>query len=373
MALIHRLFHGLALMATLVPSSLIAQGAGVASKLYPVADQQGKRHGYINGNGTLIVPLAYEGADQFSEGMGRVTQNGLCGYVNPVGQLIIACLYQRAASFVEGAAAVKLKDKWGLINKDGTWLTDQFTGEVGSFHSGMATLNLGEKWTFISAKSLKPLPEQYEAVQTATEGLAAVQAGGLWGFIDAEGTMQIPPQFQSVAGFSCGRAQVTIEGKTGFIDRTGRVVIKGLSKTSYFFENYAVTRPEEGESAVIDVSGRIMPIPPCEALDLPGEGWIAAQQRGSWGYIAINAGRWAISPQYAEAEPFKNGRAVVVNARGRFGMIDRKRKTVIPFQFGFLGDFDGPLAPMSTSAGFAIQEFGYVDQHGAVKWPPKNR
>ena len=77
--------------------------------------------GYIDRNGTLIIPAQYDAAAGFSKGLAPVKLKGKWGYIDRNGALIIPAQYDDAGGFSEGLAPVKLKGKWGYIDRNGTW------------------------------------------------------------------------------------------------------------------------------------------------------------------------------------------------------------------------------------------------------------
>lgn len=91
--------------------------------------------GVINKNNQFIVPFGkYEEIDSFREGLAKVgikvastgvMDNGKMdlgrrfGFINPQGTLVIPTQYYDAAFFQEGLANVAIKDKYGFIDKHG--------------------------------------------------------------------------------------------------------------------------------------------------------------------------------------------------------------------------------------------------------------
>jgi hypothetical protein len=65
-----------------------------------------KKHGFVDKNGKLIVPLIYDEALTFSEGMAAVMQNFKWGYIDSTGKTIVELQYNEAMSFHDGLAVV---------------------------------------------------------------------------------------------------------------------------------------------------------------------------------------------------------------------------------------------------------------------------
>ena len=85
-------------------------------------------YGYIDREGKEVIPLIYDGAFNFSEGLARVaiedSGKEKCGYIDTTGKEVIPLIYDGAYSFSEGLAMVGMEDsegdiKWGYIDMTG--------------------------------------------------------------------------------------------------------------------------------------------------------------------------------------------------------------------------------------------------------------
>jgi len=74
-----------------------------------------ERWGFID----KIIPLTYNKAGIFSEGLARVNVNKKWGYVDTAGNEVIAPKYERARVFINGYAKVRLARKWLIIDREG--------------------------------------------------------------------------------------------------------------------------------------------------------------------------------------------------------------------------------------------------------------
>jgi hypothetical protein len=139
------------------------------------------RHfGFTDGAGNEVVPLKYDAARDFSEGLAMVSvykgdgelKQIACGYIDTTGKEVIALQYRHALDFGEGLAAVQNFDnKWGYINKSGTMV----------------------------------IPFEFDDASPFDMGKAFVKRNGKLGFIDTAGTMTItgdaPPDTATRAGW----------------------------------------------------------------------------------------------------------------------------------------------------------------------------
>lgn len=71
------------------------------------------------------------------------------GYINCSGELKIPMIYEEANNFSEGLAGVKLNDKWGFIDKDGNIKIGFNYDEVNNFKDGIALVRVNEKYFYV--------------------------------------------------------------------------------------------------------------------------------------------------------------------------------------------------------------------------------
>lgn len=78
-----------------------------------------KKYGFLNLAGSEIIPLIYDDAHSFSEGLAAVCRNGKWGFVDKTGKEVILPGFDRVLPFDNSLAAVTVDGKWGLIDKEG--------------------------------------------------------------------------------------------------------------------------------------------------------------------------------------------------------------------------------------------------------------
>ena len=71
--------------------------------------QDGK-WGYINTSGELVIPLQFELARPFSEGLAAVKQDGKWGFIDQTGKVMISPQYDYVLNFQDGLAVVGDQD-----------------------------------------------------------------------------------------------------------------------------------------------------------------------------------------------------------------------------------------------------------------------
>ena len=141
------------------------------------------------------------------------------GYCDWNKKIVIPIQYDDAYVFSEGLAAVEINGKWGYIDKKGNMVIPAVYDDVWDFREGLASVEINGKHGFIDTKGNMVIPAVYDDAYVFSEGLAAVEINGKWGFIDTKGNMAIPAMYELALDFSEGLACVEINGKFGCIDK----------------------------------------------------------------------------------------------------------------------------------------------------------
>jgi hypothetical protein len=121
-----------------------------------------------------------------------------------------------------------------------------------------------------------------------SEGRIAIRRDKKLGYIDLEGKIAVEPRYDQGGEFSEGMAAVQSEGHWVFISKSGEIMAEFPAGVAFA---YPLSEGLSLVTADTDGGGRKM------------------------GYVDRN-GKWAIKPAYDDAEPFKNGLALVGLWRG---------------------------------------------------------
>ncbi len=78
--------------------------------------------GYLDLQGRIVIPLIYDHASSFSEGLGAVRKDGKWGYVDRDGKVVIPLKFDDAGSFASGLAPAKIGEQSGFINRSGEFV-----------------------------------------------------------------------------------------------------------------------------------------------------------------------------------------------------------------------------------------------------------
>ena len=290
-------------------------------RLFPIYVREGrsrKRYnaGYIDCTGQIVIPVQYEDAYPFRNGLAAAKQSGRWGVIDPSGTFVISPTYRRPLVFTEGRAELPTLDE-----KD------------------------GDKRGVISSAGEVIVKPRYRSVSHFSDGLACVCDGQLYGYIDLEGNQVIPPFFEDARAFSEGLAAVKLNGAWGYIypDASTAVPIR-----------YICERGMAGPFR---------------------DGLARVARNGRWGYINKDA-KFVVEPNFDMAHEFSEGRAPVFLDH-RAGYVSREGEIAVPISFLRAGRFAGGVAAVDTGSGQAHKsisdacETGFIGPNGEWLIPPR--
>jgi hypothetical protein len=104
-----------------------------------------------------------------------------CGFIDKTGKLIIPAKFDHVYGFREGVAFVE-DGKQGLIDKTGRVIIPWPYKNYPSFSRGLARVSVDGKWGFIDTAGKMVIPPQFDYADNFSEGLAAVRVGERGGF-----------------------------------------------------------------------------------------------------------------------------------------------------------------------------------------------
>jgi len=282
-----------------------------APALFPAAVKEvgGTRWGYVDERGAWRIPPTYEHATDFpASGPAVVQQDGKYGAIDASGRLVVPSEYEWIDEFSEGRATAFDRDGSRVIDESGRVLTKKAYAFVGKYHEGRALFSELRGDTY------------------------------LYGYLDRDGNEAIPAAFREAGDFADGKAVVKIA---------------------------------ENEFALIGPAGERKATYPFAFVGVPGDGLLSFRKAedGKYGYID-ESGRTVIEPKYTEANPFREGRAVVnvgENFKNEYGLIDRTGAFVVEPKYNEirqLGDGRAALGEaLDPSQPFVGSKYAVADQN----------
>lgn len=108
--------------------------------------------------------------------------SGKYGFVDSMGRIIIPMTFDFAEPFKEGLAIVKIQDKYGFINQQGEIVIPAKYDEAESFCEGFAVVCIGKwvteiddrKYGFINKKGQEVIPIQFKYASSFSKGFGGV-------------------------------------------------------------------------------------------------------------------------------------------------------------------------------------------------------
>ena len=309
----------LALVTLLLPAAAFGAGESITADSYGeglLTFRKGKKAGYMDIFGNVVIKPAYSSVNRFHNGMALVQTSGgnyakdqfinragkvvvtapkrtkthyygLCdlwdgdyataeiwsiskrdgsispvgyNYVNEKGKLLNDEEYQYAGPFREGFALVgkgfslKKATRMSLSGQNLHWL--------GAF-SGNDSNRIATEYWYIDKQGQRLGSLTWSMGRDFHNGLAAVavKAGETlhWGFLNTNGTLQIAPEYASVGELENGLIWVSDGENYGYINERGEVVVplEWKAARSFDAEGYAVVK-DEYHAKVIDRQGRVV-------------------------------------------------------------------------------------------------------------------
>lgn len=122
----------------------------------------------------------------------------------------------------------------------------------------------------------------------------------------------------------------------------------------YYKEFFKQERIYEDETVVLRKDGSLITMPTDYTVVGASEGMILLEKNGLYGFMDETE-RWVIQPVNKEASLFKNGYAVIGDASGKVGVVNRRGEFVIPCVFDHIGlSTAGTVAAFDQMTGWSL-------------------
>jgi hypothetical protein len=337
-----------------------------AKRLFPV--EKDSQWGFIDRTGKIVIPLQFDSANDFHEGLALVTVKGRSLFIDDTGRVVISPQFDIVHEFSEGMAAVNIGEtripnlgliskpgKWGYIDKRGKIILPLRFTHAEDFSEGLAGVRDGERGGFIDHQGKFIFDVPLDVTLGFHEGVVGVLWKGMLAYFDRTGKKLAPPADYGPKSnsFSEGLVPISVGGKWGFMDRTGKLVIEAKFEDAENFSAGLAPVKVHNEETV----------------------WCPADESGNrsgatmmWGYID-KTGKTVIPAVFNSAEPFSEGVAAVRKCDQAY-FIDQSGKTVIKGNFTYASTFSGGLARFETLTKDGLLS-GYVDRTGKLVWGPE--
>lgn len=298
--------------------------------------KKGAFFGWMTVKGKEIVPATYESVGLFHEGLAWAEKNGKYGYVNKDNEIVIPFAYTDAMDFEKGRAIVSKDELYGIIDRAGVIIFEPVYKDIGQF----------------------------------SEGLIYAQKDSLYGYFDVYGFERIPPKFSEAFSFSGGIAKIqTTSGLQAYIDIYGSFVVPPIYEEIEFFTDTLLVFADGDFYGLMNRKGKtIVPAVYDEIAQLSCERAVFVK-RDLIGYfnpagVEVIPAQFENVPNGTTLSSFQRNIAVVKSKNGKFGIIDRSGKPVVPFTYQQLGR-TGDLIAFESKG-----KWGYINAGNKVVVPP---
>lgn len=153
------------------------------------------KYGFVDISGQAVIPIEYDSAYDFSEGLAAVLIDGQWGYIDTEGRVVIEPKYVAVGSFSEGKACVAIDaDTYGIINKKGELLYETKENTLYNFDNGMLLFYNKKKelYGYLDKNLKEVIKPKYKDAYFFNCGLAKAQnKKGKWFYIDKKGRKKI--------------------------------------------------------------------------------------------------------------------------------------------------------------------------------------
>lgn len=275
---------------------------------------KGRLKGFIDLQGTLIVPPTFNIIDAYSEELASAgyidfaKMESKSGYINKSGEIVIDVQYDITSPFEQDRACVQVDELWGYVDRKGRYIVQPRFESAQTFSQGLAGVKENGKWGYLNLEGKMVIPLRFEMALRFVEGYCGVKYKGRWGYIQNDGQFIIQPKYSYASNFFEGLARVEKNGKWGLINKNDEFIIPAKYEMLYHFH----------------------------------EGRARAKLNGKWGYIDLS-GAFVIPAEYDEAYDFSENLARV-KKDGKWGFINPKGQVEIGFLFDKVYDFKQGLS-----------------------------
>src|SRR5437660_640421 len=192
--------------------------------------QKDGKSGFIDRTGKVVIPIQFDSANNFHEGLALVTMSGKKAFIDATGKIVFNAAYDIVDDFSEGLAAVNIGQtripniglisnpgKWGYIDRTGKLVMPLRFTHAEDFSEGLAAITDGDRahGAFIDHREKTIFTLPLDVTLGFREGIAGVLLNGNVTYYDRRGQkMSVPTEYGPRShSFSEGLVPIEIKGK----------------------------------------------------------------------------------------------------------------------------------------------------------------
>lgn len=317
-----------------------------------------EKYGFLNLNGTWVIPPNYKRVREFSEERAFVNKkdnNEDYDLIDVDGNILMKSI-EPVYKFKNGMAIVKKpldrgeRDvyytyKAGVIDKDGNWIIPPQYDEINEFNNGLAVIQDNGKKGVINVKGEIIIPIEYKNIIQEKNYINIIDSKNKEGLADKQGKVIFPPKFESCWLTPEGFVIIKKKSRYGLADLEGNVLFKPIlvSIPPSFGDRKNIKVETAGRKyGWIDRKGELLGDKWFDGTNDFSDGLAAIKMNDLWGFINQD-GELVIEPQFDEVSDFKNG-LNVVSISNHWGLIDKKGDWIVEPIFDEIKEFADGIA-----------------------------
>jgi hypothetical protein len=245
------------------------------------------KYGFIDRSGKEVIPLEYERADDFHNGLARVTKNGKSGYIDRSQNEVIPLKYDHIR-YIRYHRAVT------------------FMGEIDDMGN-----DVEGKYGLVDDKGNEILPPVYDVVRAGKSDYIIAKKDDMWGIVKIDGTVVLPFDYDMLIPSRDGNyvvfqgdpgdEETPPEGKFGLVDKKGNFIINMDYQYLYPIGKGIYIAKKDRKAGIIDIEqNEILPFKYDNILPVDEAGGFMLPRivkDGKYGVIDNN-GKVILKPEY---------------------------------------------------------------------------
>lgn len=275
------------------------------SQIIPYSE--GSSFGWMNLDGKPVIKAEYASVGFFREGLAWAEKKGKYGFVNKMNEVVIDFRFDGVNDFERGRAIVQIGEGYGIIDRSGSIIVEPIYNDLGQFSEGLIYARKDSLYGYLDSLGYARIPMQFDEAFSFSGGRAKVKAKGFEYFIDAYATLLVPPVYEQVDFFTDTLLTFTEKELKGIMNRRGQVIVPAVYDHVGELVNGRALVIRDEFAGYIDATGR-------EIIPAVYDSYASLTQEGDF-----------------------SGDYVRVRKAGKYGVIDRSGKVIIPFQYDHLG------------------------------------
>ncbi|MBQ9184159.1 MAG: WG repeat-containing protein [Neisseriaceae bacterium] len=331
-------------------------------------------YGFADETGKIVIPMQYDKAWQFKNGLAKVERNKRYGLIDKSGKIIIPPQYNELNYFTDKLVRTRHNNQYELFDTQGNIISDKYDF-IGNIDYGFAKIKQQDKYGLMDKNGKIIIPCEYDDILTLTKepDLIAVKKNNAWGFVDKNNHTVIPFVYEQVWHFHNGLAKIRNNQQYGMIDLTGKIIIptqyQWLSDAN---EQGVMVFKQDNHFGLINKDNQIFREAKSEKIADFNHILIKKET------VSINKTAEENSPQdkqsdntkydfekidgkYVISENILANKTVIITENNQYGLADATGKIILPVEYNYIS--------VISEDRFKIQknkQYGIADSQGNI-------